>query len=344
MAEALLAEGGPMEHEELEDVVKEKAPAVFVKLRIENKWEEKGIFCQRCHYVFKDKQLMLRHKNSCGAMGSNRQDPEVEQNKGTKNDSVTPVFVRRTSRTDHEKKKDILRKRDSYDISNKVEPCSQYISPLGERKAMTSEGVVSSETMDSPVQFMMNNSRAIIEELPTSVELPIIIEYIESDTANLPPYAEINTLPDTTYNNVSPEIFTTNINKVYEEMVTWRKNHFILPTGKAGKAFIALITEWLGNFNNGNTFQGIAMKVVMVLPNLLLQKPSAKSKAKDHSKALEERLKMWKDGNIQDLLRDCKAVQTKLKSGKKKTTIDITRIFSKLIFEGKIGAALKFFD
>ena len=42
MAEALLAEGGPMEHEELDDVVK-KAPAAFVKMRIVNKWDEKGI-------------------------------------------------------------------------------------------------------------------------------------------------------------------------------------------------------------------------------------------------------------------------------------------------------------
>ena len=82
------------------------------------------------------------------------------------------------------------------------------------------------------------------------------------------------------------------------------------------------------------------MKVVMILPNLLLQKPSAKSKAKEHTTALEQRLKMWNEGKIQDLLRDAIAIQSKLKSGKKKSTDDITRVFSKLVFEEKIGAAL----
>ena len=104
---------------------------------------------------------------------------------------------------------------------------------------------------------------------------------------NLPQYTEINKMPDTPYNNVSPLAFTTAIVQVYEEMVTWRENLFLVPTGKVGKTFIKLISEWLNNFNIANSFQVIAVKVVMILPNLLLQKPSSTSKSKEHSKVLE---------------------------------------------------------
>ena len=127
-------------------------------------------------------------------------------------------------------------------------------------------------------------------------------------------------------------------------MVTWKKNLFLLPSGGAGKKFIKLVKEWLSYYNIGNSFQGISLKVIAVLPNLMLQKPSAKSKSKDHSEALESRLQLWSEGNIMDILRECTTIQTKLKSGKKRSTEDITRIFSNLIFEGKFGAALKFLD
>ena len=52
----------------------------------------------------------------------------------------------------------------------------------------------------------------------------------------------------------------------------------MVPYGSSGKDYINLLAEWLNHLTSGNTFQGIAMDVFMTLPNLLLQKPSAKSK------------------------------------------------------------------
>ena len=88
------------------------------------------------------------------------------------------------------------------------------------------------------------------------------------------------------------------------------------------------------------------MKVVMILPNLMLQKPSAKSKTKDHTKALEQRLAQWKEGKIFELWRDCRVIQNKMKTNPKsaRTPQDVSRIFAKLIFEGKTGPALKFLE
>ena len=83
----------------------------------------------------------------------------------------------------------------------------------------------------------------------------------------------------------------------------------------------------------------------MILPNLLLQKPSAKSKSKDHSKLLENRIKLWDEGNIQAILDEATTIQNKLYSSRKtRSNEDIVRIFSNLIFEGKLGSALKFLD
>ena len=79
----------------------------------------------------------------------------------------------------------------------------------------------------------------------------------------------------------------------------------------------------------------------MVLPNLLLQKPDAKSKSAAHLAKLKERLALWKTGNINILVRECRHIQKKLSKSKRKTSEDAARIFSKLIFEGKISAALK---
>ena len=71
--------------------------------------------------------------------------------------------------------------------------------------------------------------------------------------------------------------------------------------------FVRYSLQWLNRFNTGNTFQGFAMKVIMILSNLLPQNPSLSSKSKEHSKVLDERLNVWNKGKLNELLRDCKA-------------------------------------
>ena len=135
------------------------------------------------------------------------------------------------------------------------------------------------------------------------------------------------------------------IDTLYETITKWHKNQFQAPTGQCGKKFIKLMTEWIHMFNIGSCFKAVAMKVVMVLPSLLLQKPSAKSKAKEHSKRLEERLKWWEEGKIEKIREEAEVIQKKLVGSKRsRTEEDISRIFSKLLFEGKVGPALKFLD
>ena len=79
----------------------------------------------------------------------------------------------------------------------------------------------------------------------------------------------------------------------------------------------------------------------MILPCLLLQKPSRNSKAKDHAKKLEERLLLWNDGNIDELLKETEMMQKRFRSSTKRTADDSARSFAKLVWEGKINPALK---
>ena len=53
----------------------------------------------------------------------------------------------------------------------------------------------------------------------------------------------------------------------------------------------------------------IAFKGIMVMPSLLLQKPSRKSKSKDYLKSLENRIKLWHAGEITELLKEAETIQ-----------------------------------
>ena len=50
------------------------------------------------------------------------------------------------------------------------------------------------------------------------------------------------------------------------------------------------------------------------MPALLLQKPSRKSKSRNHLAALERRFKLWNEGNIYELLDESKEIQERLLS------------------------------
>ena len=162
--------------------------------------------------------------------------------------------------------------------------------------------------------------------------------------ANLPPYVPVNLKPAQAYNSNSGTDFVNLINIIYEEFITWRKNLFLLPSGQQGRKVITLLSEWLSFYNNNTTYQGIALKVFMVVPVIMLQKPSTKSKARDHVNALSRRMDLWQAGELIELLREGKIIQSKLASAKRKSPKDISQIFSRLMLLGKVSAALKFLN
>ena len=80
----------------------------------------------------------------------------------------------------------------------------------------------------------------------------------------------------------------------------------------------------------------------MVIPALLLQKPSGNSKSKDFKQALERRFVWWQQGDLLKLLKESEFIQKRLKSSTPSKNIEaVSKKFSNLMKAGKINAAVK---
>ena len=114
---------------------------------------------------------------------------------------------------------------------------------------------------------------------------------------NLPEYEMFPTeIKNKTWGSISYESVCDTINGVYDEIVHFRRNIFNVPTGGAGKAFIEELTFWIKHSNSD--LNSVALRAFMVLPTVILQKPSATSKSKEHGAAIERRLNLWRFGSL----------------------------------------------
>ena len=116
---------------------------------------------------------------------------------------------------------------------------------------------------------------------------------------------------------------------------------FMVPSGGGGKKFIKEITRLINLWTDDSPLENIALKAIHVLPALLLQKSIKNSKAKDHVAALERRLELWENGNI-ELLNEGQSIQKRLPAGDRPE--DIAKIsvnFKELMQKGNVNGALK---
>ena len=94
--------------------------------------------------------------------------------------------------------------------------------------------------------------------------------------------------------------------------------------------FIHETTRLINSWIDDSALKPVAFKAIMVMPALLLQKPSRTSKAKDHTKALSRRLELWQKGDLNSLLQEGITIQNQLDSSKKvKSTEEISKLFFK---------------
>lgn len=76
---------------------------------------------------------------------------------------------------------------------------------------------------------------------------------------------------------------------------------------------------------------------------LLLQKPNKKkSKAREHLNALERRVGLWEEGNINELLEEIRTIQERLPSNITPMNIEKTSFkLKQLIEKGNVNGALR---
>lgn len=132
-------------------------------------------------------------------------------------------------------------------------------------------------------------------------------------TASLPGYKECHS-PTFVWGCHDGDAFCQLIEDTYKEVIHWRRNLFKAPTGKNGNDFVGELARLIYAFQQDNPLERIALKAAMVLPVLLLQKPITKSRCRDHSKSLGERLAKWHAGAIDALLLEGRTIQGRLTS------------------------------
>ena len=132
------------------------------------------------------------------------------------------------------------------------------------------------------------------------------------------------------------------VSSIYDGIVKWRKNLFLVPRGKAGTDFIREITRLIKLFTTITKWSRIALTLVHIFIPLMLQKPSSKSKAKDHLKYLERRLKLWNAGDFAALLAENDEIQKRRSQDERKESRE--KAFCRLMFMGKVSQAMKFID
>lgn len=118
----------------------------------------------------------------------------------------------------------------------------------------------------------------------------------------------------------------------------------MLPTGSYGKAFLNEKARLYECYTPGNPLEGVALKAVAV-EHLLLQKPAPKSTTKAHIKVLQKRLELWAQGDFAKLLEECQDIQECLQSSRRRMSKEhLSRIFAKLVFEGKVKSSIRLLE
>jgi len=98
---------------------------------------------------------------------------------------------------------------------------------------------------------------------------------------------------------------------------------------------IHLIDEWN---------RAMANIAIMIMPALLLQKTSAKSKSRDHNAALKRRLELWKNRDVSNHLAEGNTIQKRLSITSKPKYFDFVSIKLEQLMHsvsGKVNSATR---
>ena len=137
------------------------------------------------------------------------------------------------------------------------------------------------------------------------------------------------------------DIIEQKLDNAYKEVVVWRKNFFKIPLGACGKKLVEEACKLISLYNGKGEWEPLAIKALMVFLPLVLQKPSKNSKTRDHKAHLQRRMVLWKDGAIDGLVKEGRAIQKRFQSSVRKDPQNLAKSFSNLVLQGKVSAACK---
>ena len=112
----------------------------------------------------------------------------------------------------------------------------------------------------------------ISDPVPPSLQGMAEVSANDNLPPSLPPYISASSSNFVWNDSVYHVKFSEDVDLAYNEIVHWKQNLFMVPSGKIGRAFTDELTRLLMAYGEGNNLQKVALKCAMVLPALLLQK------------------------------------------------------------------------
>ena len=116
---------------------------------------------------------------------------------------------------------------------------------------------------------------------------------------HLPPFKKY-AATSSKWNDLDGSEICKELSRIYDNVLFSRKNLFLVPSGRVENDFVSEMCNLLQAYSNATAMEVIALKAFVVLQVLLLQKPSTKSKSRDHVHHLQRRLKIC--GRKEDLM------------------------------------------
>lgn len=136
----------------------------------------------------------------------------------------------------------------------------------------------------------------------------------------------------------SAEVFTPLVEAAHREVMQWRPNLFVPPSGNAANDLVAEMRRLLLGFVEKTGIERVALTAFFILPHLVLQLPASR-RAAAKRKAIIRRLEMWQAGDIEGLLEEGRAIQERLRTSQRET--GWKKGFVRLMMCGRSSTAMR---
>ena len=131
---------------------------------------------------------------------------------------------------------------------------------------------------------------------------------------------------------------------VYEKIAFWKqKNLFDPPKCEETKEMIREMTRWILEFVENKPNAEDALKWLMILPTILLQKQQRHAKLRDNIKCLKRRVKLLKEKDLDKLFKEALTLRTRHERsiGVNSRADDEALQFRKLMQKGRVNPSLR---
>ena len=103
------------------------------------------------------------------------------------------------------------------------------------------------------------------------------------------------------------------IETIYNKIVYFKHHNMFTPSqGTTTEMMTREMTRIIEEYNNDTSGKAMAMKLLIIMPKLLLQKEHMKAKKKENDEAFRRRMEAWQKGEFLELMEEAEPIQKRL--------------------------------